>query len=67
MAPATTREGLTCPLVATGRVPGLLKRWARSTDGRWFGRLNFKIADSYGAVAEHVSVLVPAHVLRPRS
>jgi hypothetical protein len=54
-------------VVATGRVPGLLKRWARSTDGRWFGRVNFKITDSYGAeVAEHVSVLVPAHTLQPR-
>jgi hypothetical protein len=30
-------------------------------------RVNFKIADPYGAeVAEHVSVLVPAHALRPR-
>lgn len=54
-------------LVATGRVPGLLKRWARSTDGRWFGRVNFKITDKYGAeMAEHVSVLVPAHALQPR-
>jgi hypothetical protein len=24
-------------LVATGRVPGLLKRWTRAVDGRWFG------------------------------
>jgi hypothetical protein len=24
-------------LKATGRVPGLLKRWARAVDGRWFG------------------------------
>jgi hypothetical protein len=49
----------------TGRVPGLLKRRARSTDGRWFGRVNFKITDSYGAeVAEHVSVPVPP--LQPR-
>jgi hypothetical protein len=53
-------------LVATGRVPGLLKRWARATDGRWFGRVNFTITDKYGTVAEHVSVLVPAHALRPR-
>lgn len=54
-------------VVATGRVPGLLKRWARSTDGRWFGRVNFTITVAYGAeVAEHVSVLVPAHALRPR-
>jgi hypothetical protein len=54
-------------MVATGRVPGLLKRWARATDGRWFGRVNFKITDKYGAeVTEHTSVLVPAHALRPR-
>lgn len=24
-------------LKATGRVPGLLKRWTRAVDGRWFG------------------------------
>jgi hypothetical protein len=24
-------------LKASGRVPGLLKRWARAVDGRWFG------------------------------
>jgi hypothetical protein len=54
-------------MVATGRVPGLLKRWTRSTDGRWFGKVNFTITDKYGAeVAEHVSVLVPAHALKPR-
>jgi hypothetical protein len=54
-------------MVATGRVPGLLKRWVRSTDGRWFGRVDFEITDKYGAeVAEHVSVLVPAHALKPR-
>jgi hypothetical protein len=54
-------------IVATGRVPGLLKRWARATDGRWFGRVDFKITDKNGAeMAEHVSVLVPAHALRPR-
>lgn len=47
---------------------GLLKRWARSTDGQWFGHVNFKITDSLLAeVAEHVSVLVPAHALKPRS
>jgi hypothetical protein len=53
-------------MVATGRVPGLLKRWARSTDGRWFGRVDFKVTDRYGAeVAEHSGVLVPASVLTP--
>ena len=52
---------------ATGRVPGVLKRRARSTDGRWLGRVDFTITDAYGTeVAEHVSVLVPAHALRPR-
>lgn len=54
-------------IVATGRVPGLLKRWTRSVDGRWFGRVDFKVTDKYGAeMAEHVRVLVPAHALRPR-
>jgi hypothetical protein len=54
-------------LVATGRVPGLLKRWARAVDGRWFGRVNFAVCDAYGAVvAEHLAVLVPASALTPR-
>jgi hypothetical protein len=54
-------------LVATGRVPGLLKRWTRAVDGRWFGRVNFAVCDAYGAVmAEHLAVLVPAAALSPR-
>lgn len=54
-------------MVANGRVAGVLKRWARATDGRWFGRVNFTITDKCGAeVAEHVSVPVPAHALSPR-
>jgi hypothetical protein len=53
-------------LVATGRVPGLLKRWTRAVDGRWFGRVNFAVCDAYGAVvAEHLAVLVPASALTP--
>jgi hypothetical protein len=35
-------------LKATGRVPGLLKRWARAVDGGWFGRVDFSVCDSYG-------------------
>jgi hypothetical protein len=54
-------------LVADARVPGLLKRWARAVDGRWFGRVNFTVCDAYGAVvAEHLAVLVPAAALSPR-
>jgi hypothetical protein len=54
-------------LVATGRVPGLLKRWTRAVDGRWFGRVNFTVCDAYGAVvAEHLAVLVPASALTER-
>ena len=54
-------------LVATGRVPGLLKRWTRAVDGRWFGRVNFTVCDAYGAVvAEHLAVLVPASALTQR-
>ena len=54
-------------LVATGRVPGLLKWWARAVDGRWFGRVNFAVSDSYGAVvAEQRDTLVPASALTPR-
>jgi hypothetical protein len=52
---------------ATGRVPGVLKRWTRATDSRWFGRVDFTVCDAYGTeVAEDASVLVPAHALRPR-
>jgi hypothetical protein len=54
-------------LVATGRVPGLLKRWTRAADGRWFGRVNFTVCDAYGeVVAEHLAVLVPASALTER-
>jgi hypothetical protein len=54
-------------LKETGRVPGLLKRWVRAVDGRWFGRVDFSVCDSYGAVqARHESVLVPAAALSPR-
>jgi hypothetical protein len=54
-------------LKASGRVPGLLKRWARAVDGRWFGRVDFSVCDSYGAVqARHEGVLVPAAVLSLR-
>jgi hypothetical protein len=35
---------------ATGRVPGVLKRWTRAVDGRWFGRVDFAVCDAYGAV-----------------
>jgi hypothetical protein len=54
-------------LEVTCRVPGLLKRWRRSTDGRWFGRVNFAVCDTYGAVqVRHEDVLVPANALSPR-
>jgi hypothetical protein len=54
-------------LVATDRVPGLLKRWTRAVDGRWFARVNFTLCDAYGAVvAEHLAFLVPASALTPR-
>lgn len=53
--------------VATGRVPGLLKRWTRAVDGRWFGRVNITVCNTYGAVVvEHLAVLVPAVALAPR-
>jgi hypothetical protein len=55
------------PVNATGRVPGLLKRWVRAVDRRWFGRVDFPVCDSYGAVqARHERVLVPAAALSPR-
>lgn len=28
----------------------MLKRWTRAVDGRWFGRVDFSVCDSYGAV-----------------
>jgi hypothetical protein len=49
------------------RVPGMLKRWRRSVDGRWFGLVNFAVCDSYGAVqVRHEAVLVPSAALTPR-
>jgi hypothetical protein len=41
-------------LKATGRVPGLLKRWARAVDGRWFGcgaSLELTAGQSFGSRA----------------
>src|SRR5437879_80158 len=37
-------------LKATGRVPGVLKRWTQAVDGRWFGRVDFCVYDFYGVV-----------------
>ena len=71
-SPGETAAGADDPppgglLVATGRIPGLLKWWARAVDGRWFGKVNFAVCDSYGAVvAEHRDALVPATALSPR-
>ncbi|WP_433555141.1 hypothetical protein ACQPWY_21130 [Pseudonocardia xinjiangensis] len=54
-------------LVPTGRVPGVLARWERAVDGRWFGIVRFAVCDSYGAiVAEHRDALVPASALSLR-
>jgi hypothetical protein len=51
---------------ATGRVPGLLKWWVRAVDGRWFGKVNFSVCDSYGAImVRHDQALVPAAALSP--
>jgi hypothetical protein len=57
--PDETRAGVDDPppggyLKATGRVPGLLKRWARAVDGRWFGRVDFSVCDSCGFPAAAV-------------
>ena len=55
-------------LKATGRVPGVLKRWKRAVDGRWFGRVDFSVCDSYGAVqVRHEGALVPAAALSLRA
>lgn len=54
-------------LVATGRVPGLLKRWIRAVDGRWFGLVDFALCDAYGAVQARVErAPVPGAVLSIR-
>ncbi len=50
------------------QVPGLLKRWKRSTDGRWFGLVDFSVRDAYGAVQvrhERAAVRAAALSLRP--
>ena len=41
---------LTHGLVLTGQVPGQLRGWARSIDGRWLGIGNFSLCDKFGAV-----------------
>jgi hypothetical protein len=52
---------------ATGRVPGVLRWWKRSLDGRWFGVVDFSVTDAYGAViARQTDTLVPADALSPR-
>jgi hypothetical protein len=50
----------------TGRVPGVLKWWARATDRRWYGRVDFPVYDPHGAVMlTQRDVLVPAEALSP--
>jgi hypothetical protein len=50
----------------TGKVPGTLRWWKRSLDGRWFGVVNFAVTDAYGAImAQQDGVLVPAFALSP--
>lgn len=54
-------------LRVTGRVPGVLARWGRSSDGRWIGIVTFTVEDQYGAsVVRHERVAVPATALAPR-
>jgi hypothetical protein len=54
-------------LVLSGRVPGVLKLWARAIDGRWTGIVDFAIHDRYGAVVvQACRVVVPAAALAPQ-
>jgi hypothetical protein len=52
---------------ATGRVPGLLKRWTRAVDGRWFGKVDFSVCDSCGFPAASVDVMLLACRFTPRT
>lgn len=50
------------------RVPGLLRWWVRSVDGRWLGLCDFTIPDTGGAtVIRQEGVAIPAYALEPRS
>jgi len=51
-------------LVLTGKVPGRLRQWGRSVDGRWIGRVDFTVCDLHGVtVARMERVVVPAEAL----
>lgn len=62
------REQMRRSLRVTGRVPGTLRGWVRSIDGRWFGLCDFVICAMDGAqVVRQEGVAVPAAALAPRS
>jgi hypothetical protein len=55
-------------LKPAGKVPGTLRWWKRSLDGRWFGVVHFSVTDAYGAIIQRqTDVLVPSAALSPRS
>lgn len=47
-------------------VPGMLRRWVRDCDDRWFGLVDFAALGVAGEVCLHLrGVLVPAAALAP--
>ncbi|ALE82475.1 hypothetical protein [Pseudonocardia sp. HH130629-09] len=62
------RERMHHSLHLTGRVPGTLRGWVRSIDGRWLGLCDFVIPSIDGAqVVRQEGVAVPAAALAPRT
>ncbi|WP_280273420.1 hypothetical protein [Nocardia wallacei] len=49
----------------TGTVPGLLRGWARATDGSWLGLCEFTIETGNGHGRLPVAQLVPRQALAP--
>jgi hypothetical protein len=54
-------------LELSGRVPGMLKRWIRGSQGEWLGLVYVQLRDGAGDVRLTLDdQLVPAAALRPR-
>lgn len=66
-APAgSLRDRMRRTLRLTGTVPGMLRWWVRSSDGRWLGLCDFTLCDVGGTcVVRQEGVAVPAEALAP--
>lgn len=61
------RDRMRLNLDLNRQVPGMLRWWVRSVDGRWLGLCDFTIPDIGGAtVIRQEGAAVPADALEPR-